>query len=62
MIDLITPTHEIAVKMGYKQLAELLKISRPAACKKLKSKNYSVKDVECIIGSRKRLMLLDRQE
>ncbi len=60
-MDLITPTHEIATKLGYKELAELLKISKPAACKKLLSKNYSAKDVECILGTKYRVMLLDKK-
>lgn len=61
MIDLITPTHELAAKLGYKGLAELLKISKPAACKKLLKKQYSVKDVELILSTKHRIMLLDKK-
>lgn len=59
-MEITKRTIEEAEKLGYKELALLLGISKPAACKKLSNKRYTLLDADKILG-KYRLMFLDRK-
>ncbi len=61
MVDILTHVHNEAVKMGYKELSALLGISKPAACKKISKKQYSLQDAEKILSVNRRIMVLDKK-